>query len=103
MPVTFRGGPRKFAATNPRRESVNKPESEKERVFIGVGSTFTPLLWAWHAHCEWDVCMNQNISDNANAVATNWVESHSDFLFNFAIGQVRDRHIAEDLVQGRDH
>jgi RNA polymerase sigma-70 factor (TIGR02943 family) len=43
--------------------------------------------------------MNQTISDNANAVATNWVEIHGDYLFNFAIGQVRDTNTAEDLVQ----
>lgn len=43
--------------------------------------------------------MNQNISENENAVATNWVETHGDYLFNFAIGQVRDTTVAEDLVQ----
>jgi RNA polymerase sigma-70 factor (ECF subfamily) len=43
--------------------------------------------------------MNQTITDNQNAVATNWVESHGDYLFNFAIGQVRDTDTAEDLVQ----
>ncbi|TAL06785.1 MAG: sigma-70 family RNA polymerase sigma factor [Verrucomicrobia bacterium] len=42
--------------------------------------------------------MNQTESD-VNAVATNWVETHGDYLFNFAIGQVRDANIAEDLVQ----
>jgi len=28
-----------------------------------------------------------------------WVEAHGDFLFNFAIGQLRDASVAEDLVQ----
>ena len=28
-----------------------------------------------------------------------WIEAHGDFLFNFAIGQVRDASVAEDLVQ----
>jgi len=28
-----------------------------------------------------------------------WVEAHGDYLFNFAIGQVRDASVAEDLVQ----
>jgi RNA polymerase sigma-70 factor (ECF subfamily) len=27
------------------------------------------------------------------------VNAHADYLFNFAVGQVRDAHIAEDLVQ----
>ena len=43
--------------------------------------------------------MNQNASQDVNAVAANWVETHGDYLFNFAIGQVRDTNIAEDLVQ----
>lgn len=28
-----------------------------------------------------------------------WVEAHGDYLFNFAIGQLRDPSVAEDLVQ----
>jgi RNA polymerase sigma-70 factor (ECF subfamily) len=28
-----------------------------------------------------------------------WVAAHGDYLFNFAIGQVRDTSVAEDLVQ----
>jgi len=28
-----------------------------------------------------------------------WVEAHGDYLFNFAIGQLRDANVAEDLVQ----
>lgn len=43
--------------------------------------------------------MNQTITEDTNAVATNWVENHGDYLFNFAIGQVRDTNVAEDLVQ----
>lgn len=34
-----------------------------------------------------------------NTVAISWVESYGDYLFNFAVGQVRDAHVAEDLVQ----
>ncbi|HVY71163.1 MAG TPA: sigma-70 family RNA polymerase sigma factor [Verrucomicrobiae bacterium] len=43
--------------------------------------------------------MNQTLSDATNAAATNWVEAHGDYLFNFAAGQVRDTGVAEDLVQ----
>lgn len=43
--------------------------------------------------------MNQNNSEHTNTVAANWVETHGDYLFNFAIGQVRDTSTAEDLVQ----
>lgn len=30
---------------------------------------------------------------------SDWVDAHADYLFNFAIGQVRDANTAEDLVQ----
>lgn len=43
--------------------------------------------------------MNQTTSEDVNAIATNWVETHGDYLFNFAIGQLRDTNLAEDLVQ----
>jgi len=39
------------------------------------------------------------VCDDVNAVATSWVDNHGDYLFNFAVGQVRDAHVAEDLVQ----
>ena len=28
-----------------------------------------------------------------------WVDAHGDYLFNFAVGQVRDQSVAEDVVQ----
>ncbi len=31
--------------------------------------------------------------------ASEWVDAHGDYLFNFAVGQVRDSAVAEDLVQ----
>ena len=37
--------------------------------------------------------------DDVNAVATHWVDDHGDYLFNFALGQMRDPNLAEDLVQ----
>jgi len=39
------------------------------------------------------------VRDDVNTVATSWVDNHGDYLFNFAVGQVRDAHVAEDLVQ----
>jgi len=36
---------------------------------------------------------------NEAATASDWLEKHGDYLFNFAIGQLRDEHVAEDLVQ----
>ena len=57
------------------------------------------LRGLWHGRCKSGGRMNQTISEDVNAIATNWVETHGDYLFNFAIGQVRDTNIAEDLVQ----
>ena len=34
-----------------------------------------------------------------STLSSDWVDAHADYLFNFAIGQVRDAGIAEDLVQ----
>lgn len=34
-----------------------------------------------------------------SALTSDWVDTHADYLFNFAIGQVRDASIAEDLMQ----
>ncbi len=33
------------------------------------------------------------------ALGSDWVDANADYLFNFAIGQVRDTNTAEDLVQ----
>lgn len=33
------------------------------------------------------------------ALSSDWVNAHADYLFNFAVGQVRDVSAAEDLVQ----
>jgi RNA polymerase sigma-70 factor (ECF subfamily) len=41
---------------------------------------------------------NQNIGCEP-ALSSDWVGAHADYLFNFAIGQVRDAGVAEDLVQ----
>ena len=38
-------------------------------------------------------------TETENSVACDWVGVHGDFLFNFAVGQVRDKSVAEDLVQ----
>jgi RNA polymerase sigma-70 factor (TIGR02943 family) len=43
-----------------------------------------------------------NLTDTAATtlpLTSDWVDAHADYLFNFAIGQVRDPGIAEDLVQ----
>jgi RNA polymerase sigma-70 factor (ECF subfamily) len=37
--------------------------------------------------------------ESESTLGSDWVDAHADYLFNFAIGQVRDTHTAEDLVQ----
>src|SRR5258706_6475405 len=37
--------------------------------------------------------------EGQSALGSDWVDAHADYLFNFAIGQVRDANTAEDLVQ----
>ena len=32
-------------------------------------------------------------------LGADWVDAHANYLFNFAVGQVRDANVAEDLVQ----
>ena len=38
-------------------------------------------------------------TQNRAPLDRDWVEAHAEFLFNFAVAQVRDTNIAEDLVQ----
>jgi RNA polymerase sigma-70 factor (ECF subfamily) len=38
-------------------------------------------------------------SEREPALSCDWVEAHANYLFNFAIGQVRDPNVAEDIVQ----
>lgn len=33
------------------------------------------------------------------ALSSDWVDTHADYLCNFAVGQVRDTSVAEELVQ----
>ena len=41
---------------------------------------------------------NSNTGDDTG-LSNDWVQVHADYLFNFAIGQVRDAGVAEELVQ----
>ena len=43
--------------------------------------------------------MTTTVDSRVNVEPGGWVETHGDYLFNFAIGQVRDVSVAEDLVQ----
>src|SRR5262249_29035876 len=39
------------------------------------------------------------IANNTLDAAGDWLATHGDYLFNLAVGQVRDPLVAEDLVQ----
>jgi RNA polymerase sigma-70 factor (ECF subfamily) len=45
--------------------------------------------------------MNNTVIEEAPGAANSfeWLEAHGDYLFNLAVGQVRDETVAEDLVQ----
>src|SRR5512145_2289034 len=48
--------------------------------------------------------MEKLVNETAGSVAEctapdDWVEAYGDYLFNFAVGQLRDASVAEDLVQ----
>jgi RNA polymerase sigma-70 factor, ECF subfamily len=57
---------------------------------------------SWHTRCKC-VCMNASLSSETDLAGVTspeqWVDAHGDYLFNFAVGQVRDQSVAEDLVQ----
>ena len=38
-------------------------------------------------------------AESQPVLGSDWVDAHADYLFNFAIGQVRDENTSEDLVQ----
>jgi RNA polymerase sigma-70 factor (ECF subfamily) len=38
-------------------------------------------------------------ADSTTPLTCDWVKAHADYLYNFAIGQVRDALVAEDIVQ----
>src|ERR1044071_5181216 len=47
-------------------------------------------------------CMETIANETLNPTqdpATDWLAAHGDYLFNLAVGQVRDPLVAEDLVQ----
>ena len=66
---------------------------------MNIAISILPVLPHMHAKSHQPFATRTIVPDEVNTVATNWVESHGDYLFNFAVGQVRDSHVAEDLVQ----
>ncbi len=50
-------------------------------------------------HADGGVSGNTPALEDVDVLATKWVENHGGYLFNFAVGQVRDPNAAEDIVQ----
>ena len=103
-PATFRGQPRMFAATKPLFKPARNGVSEEWPVFIGFLERLRPLSHRGTVVATGTVTMTNEPEVMTNAASTpalssDWVDAHADYLFNFAIGQVRDTNVAEDLVQ----
>lgn len=58
---------------------------------------------SWHGVCDIRCWVSTQIQDTATAngsvIENDGVDAHADYLFNFAVGQLRDVSVAEDLVQ----
>src|SRR6266478_1816730 len=59
---------------------------------------------SWRGYCTQGIRMkdmNQTFVEEAPGAdhSFEWLEAHADYLFNLAVGQVRDETAAEDLVQ----
>lgn len=73
-------------------------------VFIGFSDDFSFPLRRGTGIAKWVAAMNAIAELNPSAgcgpaLSSDWVDAHADYLFRFAVGQVRNAGIAEDLVQ----
>jgi RNA polymerase sigma-70 factor (ECF subfamily) len=78
---------------------MDRQELNRENINSSLASSPTAESGGSQAEACGTGKMPASVLENVNAVATNWVETHGDYLFNFAVGQMRDANIAEDLVQ----
>lgn len=95
--VTYRG--RVFAGGD--RAFASCPETS---AFLGNSCNLAGLRLRGTPAAIGSVAMNNTATVAAKAeihatTPDHWIEAHGDYLFNFAIGQVRDASVAEDLVQ----
>jgi RNA polymerase sigma-70 factor (ECF subfamily) len=100
-PTTLRGAPRWFVATIFHGEGPRKSRVRKTPGFIADsshqhGPSFRGTAIAFGAMAmtnttEYPVAKEED--------ASVWLEAHGDYLFNLAVGQMRDASVAEDLVQ----
>jgi RNA polymerase sigma-70 factor (ECF subfamily) len=79
-------------------------ENQKALILHAISAVDAPLRFRGTATAIGAVTMNNetDLMTNAGgqpALGSDWADAHADYLFNFAIGQVRDTHVAEDLVQ----
>lgn len=74
------------------------------RAIPAILARFYPLGPSWHGHCIQVIRMNDmnhTFVEEAPGVdhSFEWLEAHAEYLFNLAVGQVRDETAAKDLVQ----
>jgi hypothetical protein len=79
---------------------MDRPELNRENIDSSLASSPTARVrrllrrkGAARAKCP------PPVSKTSTLWRQDWVESHGDYLFNFAVGQMRDANTAEDLVQ----
>ena len=78
---------------------MDTQELKLQNLGSSLGSDPTPEAGASEAEGRGATHTPTPVVENVNPVASNWVKAHGDYLFNFALGQMRDMNIAEDLVQ----
>jgi RNA polymerase sigma-70 factor, ECF subfamily len=102
--TTFRGWPRRIVATVRSSPTPKKGLAPKSCAFPKVSANYSPLCRRGTASAIWLIRMNDittaSVLQAPDMVQSeDWLTVHGDYLFNLAVGQVRDPIVAEDLVQ----
>jgi RNA polymerase sigma-70 factor (ECF subfamily) len=101
-PTALRGEPRKIAAAKEVVTGGKKWAVSKTMCFVGIFARFGLSERRGTPPAIWTRCMETIAKDTLNPAqdtANDWLAVHGDYLFNLAVGQVRDPLVAEDLVQ----
>src|SRR5438552_4999908 len=102
--TSHRGAPRNAVAVISRAAGAASAHESENPYFTGDSSDPPSSAVSWHSRCDRAVTMKNatDLMTNAESqpvLGSDWVDAHADYLFNFAIGQVRNANTAEDLVQ----
>jgi len=100
-----RGFPRNAVATVTRSEfRVFRAECKKALILLGILNILIRFHLRGTVIAKGVITMTTraDVTDEHEGkpvLSSDWVDAHADYLFNFAVGQVQDINIAEDLVQ----